>query len=305
MITSLDELERYEFIHQREALKIENTLLDQEFIFKHILTQEMAYSSILIAHRKELHRVAGEAIETLFPERLDELAATLAYHYERAEIPEKAIPFLLQAGNRAVKLSAGEEAVKHFSKGLELVKTLPDNPERIGQELELQLPLAVTLMYLKGYGDPEVKQAFTRAEELCNQIGETPQIAIALFGLGTFYCTTAELKSAIDMAERILRISQKAPDPVLLMLIGNTGQTTNLSLCGESEKALILAEKTLDLYDPEKHRSLAFILGQDLKSSPMSLYIFQSVVTRLSRSGQERYHMIYLYITANWLTLPQ
>jgi len=267
---SLGVLRRNEFIRRREALVGEGIHLDQEYIFKHVLTQEMAYNSMLIAQRKALHRVAGEAIEALFPERLDELAATLAYHYEHAEVPDKAIAFLLQAGNRAVKLSANEEAIGHLNKGLDLLQALPDSPERTGQELGLQLPLAVALMNLKGFGDPQVGQAFTHAHALCDQIGETPQIFVALFGLGTFYCAKAEYKSAVEMAERILRIAPKAPDPSTLLLIGHTGQAANLSFLGESKQALMHVEQFLDIYDPQKHNSLVFLLGQDIKSNSMS-----------------------------------
>ena len=272
--TSLEELQRSEFIRLREALKGEGISGDQEYIFKHVLTQETAYNSILIAQRKTLHRVAGEAIEALFPERLDELAATLAYHFERADAPDKAIAFLLQAGNRAAKLSAFEEAVRHFSRGLELLNTLPGSSERTGQELELQLPLAVALMNLKGFGDPEVGQAFAYARELCDQIGETPQIIVALFGLGTFYCAKAEYGVAVEMAERILRIAPKAPDPSVLLLIGHTGQAANLSFLGKSEQALVHVKQFLDIYEPQKHDSLVFLLGQDIKSNSMSWATF-------------------------------
>jgi predicted ATPase len=229
---------------------------------------------MLIAQRKALHRVAGEAIEALFPERLDELAATLAYHFDRADVLDKAIAFLLQAGNRAVKLSAFEEAVEHFSRGLELLNGLPDSPERKGQELELQLPLAVALMNLKGFGDPEVGAAFAYARGLCDQIGDTPQIFVALFGLGTFYCASAEYKAAVEMAERILRIAPKAPDPSILLLIGHTGQAANLSFLGKSKQALVHVGQFLDIYEPQRHDSLVFLLGQNLKSNSMSWATF-------------------------------
>jgi tetratricopeptide (TPR) repeat protein len=107
--TSLDQLHRREFIRLR---KLE--LTGPEYIFKHVLTQDVTYNSLLIAQRKTLHRVAGEAIEALFPDRLDELAATLAYHFERAEVNEKAMHYLTRAGDRAKATYANREAMASY-----------------------------------------------------------------------------------------------------------------------------------------------------------------------------------------------
>jgi class 3 adenylate cyclase len=99
---SLAELQRREFIQSREQKTSEmSTLQEGEYIFKHAITHDVAYNSLLVARRKELHKLAAEAIETLFPDRLDELSATLGYHFERAEAREKAIHYLRQAAERA------------------------------------------------------------------------------------------------------------------------------------------------------------------------------------------------------------
>lgn len=136
-------------------------------------------------------------------------------------------------------------------------------------ELALQVPLAVALMNLRGY-DPEVGQAFTRAHELCNQIGETPQIAPVLNGLWAFYMVRAEYKPAIELAEQILRIAPKAEDPTSLMLIGHHALTACLSVLGESKQALMHFEQVMSIYEPRKHSSLIFSLGQDLKATNMT-----------------------------------
>ena len=80
----------------------------------------------------------------------------------------------------------------HLTKGLELLKTLPDTPERTQQELTLQLALGAPLMATKGYAAPEVEKAYTRARELCQQVGETPQLFPVLRGLWVFYLVRAE-----------------------------------------------------------------------------------------------------------------
>src|SRR5207249_607820 len=94
---SLIELQRREFIQNR-AQKLSE---EREYIFKHAITHDVAYNSLLISRRKELHKRVAEAIESLFPARLDELSATLGFHFERAETREKAIHYLRQAAERA------------------------------------------------------------------------------------------------------------------------------------------------------------------------------------------------------------
>ena len=86
-------------------------------------------------------------------------------------------------GREPVERSANVEAISHLTKGLELLKTLPDTPERAQQELTLQIALGVPLMATKGYAAPEVEQAYARARELCQQVGETPQLFPVLWGL--------------------------------------------------------------------------------------------------------------------------
>ena len=81
----------------------------------------------------------------------------------------------------------------HLTKGLELLKTLPDTPERVQQELTLQLALGDALSLTKGFAAPEVEETFTRARELCQQMGETPQLFPALYGTVRFYAWTGRV----------------------------------------------------------------------------------------------------------------
>ena len=115
---SLAELQRRGFIQPGKSSE------DREYIFKHAITHEVAYHSVLIAHRKQLHRRVGEAIEALFPNRLDELSPTLGYHFEKAEAREKAIRYLRQAAERAQATFANVEALAFHRSALRQVELL-------------------------------------------------------------------------------------------------------------------------------------------------------------------------------------
>ncbi|MEP7198734.1 MAG: adenylate/guanylate cyclase domain-containing protein, partial [Chloroflexota bacterium] len=109
---ALSELRRREFIAPSANAP------DDEFSFTHNLTLDVAYNSLLIAQRKALHKLIGETVEAQFPERLDELAATLAHHFEKAESHDKALAYLIHAGQRAARIYANSEAIATYRRAL-------------------------------------------------------------------------------------------------------------------------------------------------------------------------------------------
>src|SRR5262249_1417976 len=143
-----------------------------------------------------------------------------------AGLIEQAIPYWHQAGQRAVERSADLEAISHLTKGLELLKTLPDTPERAQQELTLQITLGSVLIATKGWAAPEVEQAYVRARELCQQLGETTQLFWVLRGLWAFYLVRGALQTARELVEQVLNLAQRVQDPPLLLeahwVLGNT-----------------------------------------------------------------------------------
>jgi predicted ATPase len=187
------------------------------YIFKHDLIQDTAYQSLLKSKRQQLHQQTAQVLEARFPETKDIQPELLAHHYTEAGLIVQAIPYWQQAGQKAIRRSANVEASSHLTKGLELLKTLPDTPERAQQELTLQLALAAPLMATKGWATPEVARTYSRARELCQQVGETSQLFPALWGQWGFYFIGGELQTARELGEQLLSISQRAQDPALLV----------------------------------------------------------------------------------------
>ncbi len=105
-------------LEQMELIRKKQTMPELEYIFKHALAQETIYQSILLRRRRELHARAGQAIETLFVERLEEFYGVLAYHYARAELWEKAQEYLFKAGDKAGQVAADAEALAHYQQAL-------------------------------------------------------------------------------------------------------------------------------------------------------------------------------------------
>jgi tetratricopeptide (TPR) repeat protein len=102
-----------------ELIRVKQKIPELEYIFKHALVQEATYGSILLQRRRELHSKVGQAIEALFPDRLEEFYSLLAYHYARAENWEKAQDYLFKAGDQAGKIAADAEALTHYQEAIE------------------------------------------------------------------------------------------------------------------------------------------------------------------------------------------
>ncbi len=230
--------------------------------FVHNLFQQYLYGSLDEAERVCLHRDVGKVIEALFADQTEEVAAQLARHFEEGDIPAKAVSYRLQAGNRARRMSAHQEAAAHLTKGLELLARLPQGAERLQLELGLQTSLGTTLIAMRGYASPEVERAYARARELCHMLGDPPQVIPVSFGLSFFYMMRGELKKACDEGERLLLLAQQTRD--IGYAVGVHLPLGEIFLMrADLERSRWHFEQVVALYSPSRDRDLARQQGQD------------------------------------------
>jgi predicted ATPase len=233
--------------------------------FRHILFQRYLYNSLDQVERAHLHEAVGNTLEALYEGQTGAMvviAGQLAWHFQEAGMAARAIDYLRQAGERAVRLSANEEAIAHFTRGLELLETLPHSLERAQQELSLQLALAAPLQATKGYAAPEVGRAYARARELCRQVEETPQLFPVLWLLTSFYGVRAEYRAANEIGQQLLSLAERIEDP-LLVALAHWALGWPLLHLGELASARNHLQRMIDFYDLQQHRSLSFLYGQD------------------------------------------
>ncbi|MEW6296360.1 MAG: adenylate/guanylate cyclase domain-containing protein [Thermodesulfobacteriota bacterium] len=260
----LAHLREAEFIYEHPAFP------EPEYVFKHALTQEVAYTSLLQERRKILHERAARAIETSFPSRLEDHYSELAAHYSRSGNTQKAVDYLQRAGQQATQRSAHAEAIAHLTAALELLASLPDTPQRAQRELTLQIALGAPLRATRGYAASEIGATFTRARELCQQQGDTPQLFPVLWGLWYFYLVRAEYQTARELGQQCLGLAQRVQDTVLLVE-AHFALGTTLLLLGEFLSAREHLEQGVILYDSRQHRSIAFLHGQDPKVTSLCI----------------------------------
>jgi predicted ATPase len=218
--------------------------------------------------RAHLHEAVGNTLEALYEGRIEPMAASaaialaapqLARHFQEAGIAEKAMDYLRQAGDRAMRLSANAEAIAHFTQGLALLKTLPDTAQRAQRELGLQTGLILALVYIKGFADPEVDSVLARAWELCQQMGEAPQLFQVMVAQRVI---RGEHQAARETLEQIFGLPELAEEP-LLVVMAHRLMGWLLVCLGEFAPALDHAERVMDLYAPQQRHAVAAIYGVD------------------------------------------
>jgi class 3 adenylate cyclase/predicted ATPase len=232
------------------------------YFFKHALIQDTAYQSLLKSTRQQYHQQIANVLEEQFPDTKTTQPELLAHHYTEAGLIEKAIPYWSEAGQKASQRFANEEAISYLTTGLELLKTLPDTPERAQEELILQLALGVPLMAGKGWSAAEIGQVFLRAHELSLQIEETPLLFPALYGLAAFYSQRGEYQIGQDLMERCLGLARRTKDIESILMVDYliSGLSAHR---GDFAKSQEYYEHALIHYDFAQHRSLAFRFGVD------------------------------------------
>ena len=196
----LHQLVEAEFLYQR-GLPPQAT-----YLFKHALIQDAAYQSLLRSTRQQYHQRIAQVLEARFPETVrDPARAAGASLYRGGPAARRPSPTGSGRASAPSQRSAHLEAISHLTKGLELLKTLPDTPERTQQELALaDRPRPGAGWPPRAMRRPEVEQPIPGRAQLCRQVGETPQLFPVLWGLWRFYLVRAEYQTARELGEQLL-----------------------------------------------------------------------------------------------------
>ena len=232
------------------------------YVFQNSLFQKFLYNGLDEVERTHLHEEVGNILETLYGEQAEEISVQLARHFQEAGILPKAMGYFAKAGTRALHLSAYAEAIAHFGKALEILRTIPPSLERDLHELSFQIPLAASQQAIHGYGAPEVSSTYGRMKDLCQKVGESPHVIYALYFLANYHWLRAEHATALEFTEHMMNLAQKADDP-LSLAVTHTLHGTLSFIIGRLSSALEHLEHMNAFYSRQEHAHLAFIYGQD------------------------------------------
>jgi class 3 adenylate cyclase/predicted ATPase len=254
-----DDLERMlrnlqlgEFIFEQPALP------DVEYNFKHSLTLEVAYNSVLTERRRALHERTGAAIESLYAEVLDDHLDELAHQYRRAGNPEKAIEYLRRSGEQAAARGADSGAIAQLEAALEFTTKQPDDHTSRLQEIRLRILVGPSLMAVKGQGSSETYANYARALELCQLTGDTSELFEALSGLWVFHLLRAELREADALAQQLLAAARESKDDSRLAY-ANFAAGDTAFWCGQFDTASERLALAIAACTPGKRPSRVFV----------------------------------------------
>jgi class 3 adenylate cyclase/predicted ATPase len=241
-----------------------------EYLFKHALVQDTAYSTLLRGPRQALHRRIADALEQRFPALVEARPELVAHHYGEAGTADKAVPYWHRASKLSVTKSAMREAISQLRRGLSLLDELPESRERKQLELDIDVTLTSALIGGRGYADPEVATVLEKAQRLVIETAGlgTPQHFSVLYGLWGFYYVAGQPEAARAQAAEFLSLAQSgtASGP---LLIGHRLLATVMMLCGDYREALPHIEKAALMYRPEEHREFAAGYSQDIGVSAL------------------------------------
>ena len=207
------------------------------YLFKRALIQDAAYQSLLKRTRQQYHQQVAKLLEDRFPEVASTQPELLAHHYTEANCPAQAIAYWHKAGVAAASTSANVEAIAQLGRGLALVEVLSDPGERAERELDLQMALGPALYVIKTANHPDIGRVYTRAWELCRQLGDHSRGFTALRGLYLYHLALLEMEKSQHFAEQALRVAERLDDAA--RLVGaHTTLGTVLTGSGSSSRRL-------------------------------------------------------------------
>lgn len=238
-----------------------------DYLFTHHKIQEVVYQDLPRRHRQYLHGQVGAALEQLNETENGARIGELAFHFEQARqldggLTEKAISYLQQAGQQAMRQSASQEAISYYRRALDILHTLPETPQRLQQEIDLQLALAMPTTVIHGYASSVTKRVYDRAVELSQKQGDTPALFTSLVGSARQLGLAGNAEASVLRGEQLLDIAESAQeDDLVTEACRNLGGP--LFCLGRLSEGRAVMERGIALYDPAQHERYAYRFGHD------------------------------------------
>jgi predicted ATPase/class 3 adenylate cyclase len=231
------------------------------YSFKHALVRDAAYESLLKSRRQLLHSQIARTMEEKFPDSVVTQPEILAHHFTQAGLPESALKYWLKAGNLALSRSA-TNAADHLKQGLRLIPNIQNLTLRNNWELRLQTSLGNSLRATKGWSSDSVKEAYSRALELCKKSGLDEHTFSAVFGLWTWNFLRATLDEAQLLAGHLLNTAENLADQAYKVLAHEALGFT-LFAQGKFAAAHAELERSISLYEASMATAYLDLSGQD------------------------------------------
>jgi len=259
----LQNLQGLEFIYEK------NLFPELEYIFKHALTQEVAYNSLLVKRRKQIHENIGKAIEEIYSERLEEFYEMLAYHYSKSDNLEKAVQYLRMSGEKAFRNYANQEAYNFYIESINVLNRLPDTEENRREKIEISI-LMHSPMSILGFpkGSLEILQ---NGEKLSKEIGDKKSLASFYGNISLYYVHSGNPIEGVRYTESRFFNAQKDQD-IELMAPLSYGLCNSYAASRDYYKVEEIVHEVIALLEKTKRESESFGTPLNIYSYLCSMY---------------------------------
>ncbi len=239
--------------------------------FRHVLMRDAAYESMLRPDRRALHQQIAITLGAKFPEFCEAEPETLAFHLMNGAEAASAIPHYIRAGTKAAARGGHAEAIAHFETALSLAQKLAPTLERLQTELEALLPLAVSLAAARGYAADEVKEALTRAREICGMMGDAAPLFPVLHGLSKFWTVRGDQIQAEELIRSCAKIADETETP-LYVVESDATLAYVLNITGQfGDEILMRLKRAPEVYDANAEACRINWSEADAKTSALSV----------------------------------
>jgi tetratricopeptide (TPR) repeat protein len=254
----LRQLQAAEFLYETHLVP------EHAYSFKHALTHEVAYGSLLQERRRVLHAQIVEVVEALYPDRLAEQVERLAHHALQGEVWEKALIYYRQAGDKAMTRSAFREAVACFEQALTALRHLPEQRHTHEQAIDLRYDLGNALQAL---GEFERRLAHLReAEMLAEVLGDQRRLGELCTNMTHAFWTMGDYDNALTYSQRALTLAAAIGDAVQQARVNGYLGTIYFSL-GDYRRAIDVFKQAIPSYEGEsrheRFRSMMITSARD------------------------------------------
>jgi tetratricopeptide (TPR) repeat protein len=208
---------RHQFLSPAWLVELPDGTVTPRHRFIHVLYREVPYRLIAPMRRSQIHeRIAARGIE-IYGDRVNEIAAELAMHFEQSHDWPRTVEYILQAAEIAAARSAHHEAIDLASRGLEALKSLSEPAEHAKQEMKLRMILIVSLMAIKGFASAEAEEVNAHGRELFWRHGPSPELFYMLWTLNLYRQFSGEMNSSLEISLQLMELADGLKDDVLIM----------------------------------------------------------------------------------------
>jgi tetratricopeptide (TPR) repeat protein len=180
------------------------------YSFKHALTQDVVYTTLLERRRRQFHAAAGQGLEALYAGRIADVVEVLAYHFSRGQVWDKAVAYHRQAAAKAQARSAHREAVASLEEALEGLRHLPETPETREQNIDVRLELRSSLYALGEF--EKMLGCLREAEAMASAISDSRRLASIAIHNAEYFRQTGQFAEARELGEKALALGDKLQD---------------------------------------------------------------------------------------------